>query len=142
MKCRIAVVFFLGMAFMAGCNRQSGPETFSVTGTVTMNGTPVSEALVVFTPIDNDDQSVLAAQAETDTEGKFELRTYLGEDDYKAGIQPGEYAVTVTKLQVVQDMTRRPKHLLPQKFSLPKTTPLRASVKVADVNQEFEFSLD
>ena len=123
------------------CEKQTGPQTFPATGTITMSGAPVAEALVVFTPRDNQDGSVLASQAETDAEGNFAMRTYLGEDDYKAGIQPGEYVVTVTKLEVVQDMRTRPKHLLPKKYSLPATSDLVASVKPTESNV-FDLELE
>lgn len=135
------VGLLLTLALTAGCGGQAGPETIPVTGSITMAGQPVPEAVVVFTPKNSDDPSVLAAQAETDADGRFQMRTYLGEDDYKAGIQPGEYAVTVTKLEVVQDMTRQPKHLLPKKFSLPNSTPLSATVTAGGENQ-FDFALD
>lgn len=124
-----------------GCEQQTGPQTYPATGTVTLNGTPVADALVVFTPRNSDGQSALASQAQTDAEGRFEMRTYLGEDDYKVGIQPGEYVVTVTKLEVVQDMRRQPKHLLPRKYSLPATTDLVASVAEAAAN-DFELALE
>jgi hypothetical protein len=68
------------------------------------------------------------------------MRTYLGDDDYKNGIQPGEYVVTVTKLEVVQDMRRKPKHLLPRKYSLLRTTDLSASVTASSENN-FELVL-
>jgi hypothetical protein len=133
---------FLGTVavFVTACEKQTGPQTFPATGTIVMAGSPVAEALVVFTPKDNDDQSVLASQAETDADGKFAMRTYLGDDDYKNGIQPGEYVVTVTKLEVVQDMRRRPKHLLPRKYSRLQTTDLSASVTVSSENN-FELVL-
>ena len=115
--------------------------TFMVTGVVALLAAEmVAEALVVFTPKDNDDQSVLASQAETDADGKFAMRTYLGDDDYKNGIQPGEYVVTVKKLEVVQDMRRKPKHLLPRKYSLLQTTDLSASVTASGENT-FELVL-
>ena len=94
--------------------------------------------MVVFTPKLAGDK--LAAQGETDADGKFTLSTYLGGEDYKSGIEPGSYLVTVTKLEVVQDMRRQPKSLLPKKYSLPGTTDLSADV-VADGDNKFDFDL-
>ena len=125
---------------MIGCAQQAGPETFPASGTILMDGNPVPEATVVFNPKDSDGQSVLASQAETDENGRFELRTYLGEDDYKAGIQPGDYIVTVTKLEVVQDMRSKPKHLLPAKYSATKTSDLSVVVS-SDGDNDFELTL-
>lgn len=111
----------------------------TVTGTIKQGGQPVEAAVVVFTPTGNSD-SKLAAQAETDESGNFSLQTYLGGEDYKPGIELGEYDVSVTKLEVVQDMRKQPKNLLPKKYSQPRTSGLKASV-TQDGENVFEFNL-
>lgn len=136
---RFQVLALLTVFSLIGCQTQRGPETVSVTGTVTQGGQAVEGALVVFTPQGNTD-SKLAAQAETDASGKFSLQTYLGGEDYKPGIEPGEYDVSVTKLEVVQDMRKRPKNLLPRKYSMPKTSGLQATV-TQEGDNDFEFDL-
>lgn len=105
-----------------------------------MDGKPVVEAIVVFNPKDSDGQSVLASQGKTDENGRFELRTYLGDDDYKSGVQAGEYIVTVTKLEIVQDMRTKPKHLLPAKYRATKTSDLSAVV-TSDGENDFDLTL-
>lgn len=138
MQKRLLTIGFL--LFLTACGESSGPETFPATGVVTMDGSPVIGALVVFAPKDFDDTTKLAAQAETGSDGAFTLQTYLGGEDYKAGVESGEYVVTVTKLEVVQDMRSKPKHLLPQKYSMPGKTDLSATVKATGDNS-FEFDL-
>lgn len=133
--------FLLGWLLLAtACSQPSGPETLPATGLVTLNGEPVAGALVVFTPKFAEESSgKLASQAETDDQGQFEMQTYLGGEDYKDGVEPGEYVVTVTKLEVVQDMRRQPKHLLPKKYSLPGTSDLTAVVN--EDTSQFQFDL-
>ncbi len=84
---------------------------------------------------------MLASQAITDAEGLFEMRTHLEKDNYKDGMQPGAYVVTVTKLELPRDMRRKPKNLLPKKYSLARTSNLTAHVTSTDDNH-FEFSLE
>jgi hypothetical protein len=136
MKLRCLVLALL--LFVGACAQNGGPETLPATGTVTMNGEPVAGALVVFTP-KSSGAGQLAAQAETNDAGQFDLQTYLGGDDYKNGVEPGEYVVTVTKLEVVQDMRRQPKHLLPKKYSLPGSSDLTATVD--ESSSSFQFDL-
>ena len=106
-----------------------------------MAGQPVEGALVVFSRTDGDPESRLASQAETDASGQFSLRTYVGGDTYKDGVEPGEYVVTVTKLEVVQDMRTQPKHLLPKKYRMPSTSDLKAKV-TSDGDNHFGFTLE
>jgi hypothetical protein len=108
---------------------------------VTLNGTPVEDAVVVFHPRSGDSDSMLAAQANTDSEGRFEMRTHIEKDIYKDGLEPGDYDITVTKLEVVHDMRRQPKQLLPRKYTTSRTSKLSASVKPTDDN-DFMLALE
>lgn len=130
-----------------GCGSESGPPTVPATGVVTYEGNPVEGAMVVFAPENSGSESVLAAQAETDATGAFVMQTYVGtgsggseQDSFKSGLVPGDYLVSITKLEVVQDMRRRPKHLLPEKYSVPKSSGLSAKVEEAGENR-FVFEL-
>lgn len=60
-------------------------------GKVTLDGSPVSEANVMFAPKGGG----RAATAKTNAQGEFIVGTLLPKD----GIMPGEYAVVVTKLE-------------------------------------------
>ena len=136
-----SAVLALSALLLSSCGEQSGPTTFKVTGKVTMDGSPVPEAVVVLYPKNKSEDSMLASQAITDAEGLFEMRTHLEKDNYKDGMQPGAYVVTVTKLELPRDMRRKPKNLLPKKYSLARTSNLTAHVTSTDDNH-FEFSLE
>jgi hypothetical protein len=123
-----------------GCGGDSGPTTVPVSGKVTQAGQPLAQALVVFHPKDSA-STTLASQAETDDQGVYTLSTYLGGEDYKPGIQPGEYLISITKLEVVQDMRKQPKNLLPKKYSLPAKSGLSATV-TEDGNNTFDFEIE
>ena len=131
-------MFVLMLSLLAcSCNRQGGPETFPVSGVVTMQGQPVEGASVSFESVGGGAGSLVAI---TDAQGKFMLQTYIGNDQPKDGLAPGEYRVAITKLEVVSDMRRRPKDLLPKKFRDAKTSGLSATVAAG--SNEFNFSLD
>lgn len=129
----------LGLA-LCSCSKSAGPVTYRVIGTVTMKGAPVEGAMVVFLP-GSADESARASQAITDNEGRFVMRTHLGKDNYKDGMPAGNYDVTVTKLETVPDMRRRPKNLLPRKYSSAHASNLAADVQASDEN-DFQFELD
>ncbi len=133
-------VLALSAVLLSSCGEQSGPTTYQVTGKVTMDGSPVPEAVVVLYPRNKGEDSMLASKAVTDADGLFEMRTYLEKDNYKDGMQPGDYVVTVTKLELPQDMRQKPRNLLPRKYSLARTSNLTAHVTSTDENY-FEFSL-
>ena len=69
------------------------------------------------------------------------MRTHIEKDQYKVGMQPGDYKVIVSKMEVVADMRRRPKNLLPRKYSAVATTNLTATVEPSSEN-DFEFELE
>ena len=72
----------------AGCGRD-GPELGSVTGTVTLDGTPLPGARVEFQP---QARETSPSYATTDAAGHYEL--IYGIDQY--GAMPGQHAVRIT----------------------------------------------
>jgi hypothetical protein len=84
----------LGVACFAvpltGC---SGTNSVSVTGTVTMDGQPLSDAEVVFEPYDQSKKGQGGDRARTDAQGKFEIKS----DRRKLGLNPGKYKVYISK---------------------------------------------
>jgi hypothetical protein len=65
-----STVFVVGLlAAVAGCGSSDRPELGTVSGVVTLDGAPLSGALVVFTP-DGQGRSSLGT---TDVEGRYEL---------------------------------------------------------------------
>ena len=87
--------FLLGIACLAvvGCTKEAGlPELVPVSGTVTLDGKPVSGANVTFMPSGTTRGS--GADGRTDAEGVYQLRARHG----GAGAAVGTYKVTVSKL--------------------------------------------
>ena len=144
---RMATALLLCL-FLSGCGNRI-PVT-PVTGTVTLNGESVENAVVTFIP---DTSPGTVATATTDKEGKYELKTYLG-NKTAHGAFPGNYKVTVVKrMQTnfpdlnLKDLTpeqeealssqvsaalkgRAPKYeyLVPQKYESQATSGLTAEV--------------
>jgi hypothetical protein len=113
-----------------------------VTGTISMNGSPVEGANVIFHPLDGA-ANALASQATTDADGRFELQTHTGAGKYKPGIVRGKYAVAVTKLDTaaIASTLAPPRSVLPKKYSNPATSGLSADVG-AGAENDFPFSLE
>jgi hypothetical protein len=73
------------------------------------------------------------------------LTTYFGPDEQPAGALPGEYAVTITKIDEPQGAfdphkDPPPKNHLPLKYGTPQKSPLTAEVK-SNGRNHFEFEL-
>jgi hypothetical protein len=131
----------LSAVVQLGCNRApEGPDTIAVSGTVTYQGRPVEGANVIFHPTDG--STALASQAVTDANGRYELATHVGVGKFKPGIEPGKYAVALTKLDTagISTTLAPPKNLLPQKYANQSTSGLTADVARAQENT-FDFAL-
>lgn len=88
---RLFFVSALILASSAGCGGSSGPKTVPVTGTVTLDGTPVAGATVTFSPTVTDGGRTSVGV--TDNEGKFSLLAAGA----GAGVVPGSYMVGISK---------------------------------------------
>lgn len=80
---------------LAGCG-DGRPSLVPVSGSVTLNGTPLEGALIGFEP-DGIDGYSRPSSATTDSSGKFVVGTY----DKADGMPKGKYKVTVLKKEVV-----------------------------------------
>ncbi|MDB5337455.1 MAG: hypothetical protein JWN70_3074 [Planctomycetaceae bacterium] len=121
-----------------GCRGQALPQTVPVTGTVVYQTKPVEGAQVV---LNSTDPAGKPASGTTDAQGKFTVQTYVDPANQVKGAMPGNYKVTVTKVEKStmssEDMMKAsagkkpagPKHLLPAKYSSPATTDLPAEIK-------------
>jgi|688.fasta_scaffold197423_2 hypothetical protein len=127
----------LAATFIAGCG---GPDGLvRVTGTVTMDGAPLEGAVVMFHPLPGVKGN--GGIATTDAAGTFTLRS----PQAKQGIFPGDYSLTVSHRKPTAEQEQqineakaggRPQmilvhdmpELLPQVYTRPATSPLRASV--------------
>jgi hypothetical protein len=83
----------LGTIFMAGCSG-SGPKLAQVEGTVTLDGKPLANKSLMFTPIEGTEGN--GAGGSSDAAGKYTLNAMISgaTRDYP-GIAPGRYRVTV-----------------------------------------------
>ena len=130
----------------AGCGPDR-PATIAVSGTVTLDGSPVEGAVVGFTPAEGG----RPATGTTDASGKFTLTTF----EKGNGALPGRHTVTISKTKTTGAQgdpmagqggeqgapagptlsgPMRPgqqtvEWLIPQKYSNPKTSGLSCEVK-------------
>ncbi len=87
------LLFFCTMSLMVvGCGGAPGdqPDLGTVTGTVTMNGQPLSGVMVVFSP-----ENGRSSMGQTDAEGKYELE-YVGDTK---GAKVGQHSISITTAQ-------------------------------------------
>lgn len=141
----------LCLLLVVGCSGESFPRTYPVSGVVTYDGKPVEKATVNLVPTTADGRS---ASGETDGDGKFTVTTYLSPTHSPAGALPGDYLVTVVKMEVpqmpegltqweVQAWSQKagaPKPLLPKIYLDPAKSGLKATVQ-AGTNAPLTFDL-
>jgi hypothetical protein len=139
---RSVLVIGFCTAVLAGCSKSKGPATIEVTGIVTLDGKPLDGANVLFSPGLGSNDSRLASQTTTDGNGKFHLQTHIGGGNYKSGIVPGKYDVTISKLDTsaAKNTFSPPKNLLPAKYADAKTSPFKADVVAGQAN-DFPLAL-
>jgi hypothetical protein len=140
---RAVLIAVLSLIALAGCGRtKDGPATVEVMGTVTLDGTPVEAASVLFSPEIGSGDGRLASQATTDSEGRFKLTTHIGGGKFKSGIVPGKYVVTIAKLDAAaaKNTFTQPKNLLPPQYADPQKSQLTAEVAAGQAN-DFQFPL-
>lgn len=134
----------LAMVSVAACNSPAkGPQTYSVTGKVTLDGQPVAGADIAFLPSTSSPDAV-PAQAVTDDTGRFEVVSLFDQGRIsQAGMTAGIYGVQITQLKrppPSAGMSQPPSNMLPQKYASPATSGLTATV-VPDEKNEFVFEL-
>jgi hypothetical protein len=75
---RVGKLFVLPLTIIAltcGCGTESsGPDTYPVTGTVTLDGTPLATGSIVFDPVNGTGQGC----AGTITDGQYEMESCAG----------------------------------------------------------------
>ena len=119
MRCGRAMGLGLALVLLCavGCGRAGTAPTLKVTGTITYNGTPVSDANVAFTP-----ENGRPAVGVTDASGNFTLSTF----DPGDGAVPGKHTVTVT------DAGTAPAAAGEEDYSMPDESAGRFPAKYAD----------
>ena len=150
----IGSFFCLLMFVSVGCSGgRRAPRTVPVSGKITYKSQPVIGAQVAFiSKLENKD--VFAARGITNASGEFTLSTYLDPTHEVSGATPGEFTVTVAKVekidpkQVMDNFSKgNPtmqgffKKLIPAKYGEVTQTSLTAPVTVGGQNR-FEFHLE
>ena len=100
---RFWVCAVLGTILLTGCGG-SGPRLVPVEGAVTLDGKPLANKSLMFTPIG--DTSGQGAGGTSDAEGRYTLLAAVpgATRDYQ-GIAPGRYRVTVFESIIVGDLS-------------------------------------
>lgn len=148
----LAVAAVIGIA-VVGCSKTSLSGLSPVTGTITQGGKPLEGATVIFAPAAQ--SAARAAAGVTDANGVFTLTTLQPGD----GAMPGDYNVTVSKVQVTGKVYtqeegnkyynefRKPppipesKSLVAKKYTKAEDSGLKATVKKGDKN-DFPFTVE
>lgn len=93
MTFRLSIGALLAMTVFTGCGR-SGPELVPVEGTLTLDGKPLTNKNLAFTPIGGTPGH--GAGGSSNAEGRYTLRAVVpGATKDHPGIPPGRYRVTV-----------------------------------------------
>jgi len=123
--------FVVAILSLGGCSGSHG--TAKVAGTVLYKNQPVEGATVIFHP-QGDATTAKPAQGKSGSGGHFTLTTYFGPAEQPAGALPGDYKVTVSKIDEPQGAfdphkDPPPKNHLPVKYMTPQKSPLAATIK-------------
>jgi hypothetical protein len=132
---------FAVLALVHGCG-SNNPETMEVTGTVTLDGKPVPDAIVTFLPQDGR----RSATGSTDAGGSYSLATFeLGD-----GAFPGKHGVAIySKFAPAMRGEASPDGskqsiasgtAIPKQYGLPATSGLTADV-TRDGENVFDFEM-
>ncbi len=123
------IIPFLALLFLlGGCG--SG-DWGTVSGRVTLDEKPLEKGDVIFNPLKGG-----APGTGSLVQGNFTIQTGA-----KAGLATGDYVVTVTAMTIPESGSKeRGKLLTPKKYSDPKTSPLKVTVKPG--SQQVELKMD
>ena len=129
------------LPFVLGCSSSHG--TASITGMVLYKDQPVGGATIILHP-QGDAATSKPAQGKSEGGGKFSVTTYFGPSDQTSGALPGDYKVTVTKIDEPQGAfdphkDPPPKNHLPVKYMTPAKTPLSVTIKPGANNVELKL---
>ena len=123
-----AVALLACVLLVVGCGRGDRLETAEVAGTVTLDGEPVTQGTVLFTP-----EQGRVAKGEIRPDGSFSLGTYEDDD----GAIVGKHQVTVVSLdrsglpdgrdEMADDSG--PKWLIPRRYGNPAASGLTFQVE-------------
>ena len=120
------------IVMMSGCG-DTAPQTNSVTGVVTLDGEPLPEVAVMFSPEPQEGKRTIESTALTDENGKYELVYTLRSSTSNTpvsgkGAIAGRHIVTVSDYKMMAEHLPRPGRV-PLPYTKPSSTPLIFEVK-------------
>ena len=120
-------------AILTGCG---GRQEATVSGTVTLDGQPLTKGNVAFYPAGS---SGTAATGTISADGTYTVAT-----GQQAGLPAGDYVIKVVAADPPPDDTTPPKLLTPEKYSRVETSPLKQTIVVGsnDVPLKLTTSAD
>ena len=132
--CLNVAVLLLGFVGLIGCGGDSNLS--SVTGTVTLDGQPVSDATVNFSP----KAAGSPSNGRTDSAGNYELSFSKS----KKGAEIGKHSVRITTFRKANPDAETPITAVPEKIPAKynSKTELEADVKSGDNTLDFQLKLD
>ncbi len=120
-----AIAAALLVMLPAGCGKQGDHlAVYPVEGQVLWKGKPLAGAQLAFYRKGTGDAKPVAARAQTDSNGHFQLGTYQKTD----GAPEGDYAVTVVYYAMRPEDGGAGPNVLPKKYASAKTTDLQVKV--------------
>lgn len=131
----------IALLLLTSCSSSNGMA--SVTGTVLYKNEPVDGATVIFHS-KGEGPTAKPAQGKTNRSGHFTLSTYIGPTEQLPGALPGDYRVTVTKIDEPQgayDPLKDPplKNHVPTKYAAALTSPLAVTIKLGSNRPELKL---
>lgn len=128
---------------IVGCSQgpTDTPPLARVKGTVTLDGKPLTQGSVQFTPDKNRGTTGRMALGNINEDGTFELMTIRADD----GAQVGYHLVAIESYETTafdpnKPANQAPKSLIPAQYANPQTSKLTAEVKAGEENV-FNFDL-
>lgn len=141
-RCFAVMVAGAFAGLILGCG-PSSPAVKPVTGIVTLDGKPVADAEVGFSPLIPGQG--LSAVGKTGADGSFVLNAQGARPG--RGTAVGEYAVTVRKYEAPSsaqsssdESNENLKPLVPRKYMDKSTSPLKATVSSGENSFQFELT--
>jgi hypothetical protein len=139
--CIYIVPIILLILVFFGCTPANPYDTVPVKGTVLVDGKPLQGIIVTFLPFTGEGQ---AAGGITNANGHFTLT--LGGAPVGSGTLEGKYNVTFSKIELEEQKMGQaglPKitHLIPERYSDPKTSGIEPVIVEKKIKNEFNFKL-
>ena len=134
--CVRSLPVFVGAAclLLGGCSESL--EFGQVTGTVTLNGKPLNDVLVMFLPEPREDGTGAHSESVTDSSGKFEL--IYSADAETPGAVVGPHRVVIEDILAENTRDRRLPIRIHPSYSSAAHTPLKYEVKPGEQSFELE----